>query len=101
MNVTSPADLWTGPGARALSDEKMDQVRDLLFGDYKRHADVQLAAMDARLREVETVLSRRLADLEARLEVLASRSGEERRGAFDELSRNVTELGQRIRDIAR
>ena len=101
MNMTSPADLWAGPGSRALSDEKMEQVRELLFGDYRRHADLQLAAMDARLRELESVLTRRLADLEARLEALASRNSEDRRGAFEELSRNVTELGQRIRDIAR
>ena len=101
MNVTTPAELWAGSGARSLSDEKMDQVRDLLFGDFRRQSDMQLAAMDARLRELEAVLSRRLADLEARLEALSSRSTEERRGAFEELSHNVSELGQRIREIAR
>lgn len=101
MNVSSPTDLWTGSAIRPFSDEKMDQVRDLLFGDYKRQMDMQLAAMDTRLREMESVLSRRLADLEARLEALDSRSGEDRRSAFEDLARNVTELGQRIRDIAR
>jgi hypothetical protein len=101
MNMTSPPDLWAGPAARAMTDEKMDQVRELLFGDYKRNADVQLAAMDARLRELEGVMTRRLADLEARLEALVSRTSEDKRGAFDELARGVGELSQRIRDIAR
>ena len=101
MNVTSPTDLWTGSAVRPFSDERMDQVRDLLFGDYKRQVDLQIAAMDARLREMESVLSRRVTELEARLEALASRSSEDRRGAFEELARNVTDLGQRIREIGR
>lgn len=84
-----------------LADEKMEQVRELLFGEYRRQSDLQLAAMDARLREMEAVLNRRIDELQAKVEALASRSTEERRGAFEELSRNVTELGQRIRDIAR
>lgn len=101
MNVMSPSDKWVGPIARGLTDEKMDQVRDLLFGDYKRQTEIQLAAMDARLRELETVVSRRLGELEARLESLGGRIGDDRRGAFEELSRSVTELGHRIREIAR
>lgn len=101
MNVMSPNDKWVGPLARGLSDEKMDQVREILFGDYKRQADVQLAAMDARLRELETVMTRRLSEMEAQLEALSGRIGEDKRGAFDELARGVTELGHRIREIAR
>jgi hypothetical protein len=101
MNVMTPGNTWAVPLARGLSDEKMDQVREILIGDYRRQADVQIAAMDARLRELETVMTRRLDDLEARLQVLQGRVGEDRRGAFEELSRGVAELGQRIREIAR
>lgn len=101
MNATPPVDVWAGLATRNLADEKMEQVRELLFGDFKRSQDVQIAALDARLREMESVLTRRLAEIEARLDVLAGRAGADRREAFEELSRNVTELGRRIREIAR
>lgn len=101
MNVTTPTDVWAGVGSRTLADEKMEQVRDLLIGDYKRQCDVQLAAMDARLRELETVMMRRLSDLEARMEALSTRCGEQQRTAFDELSRGLADLGRRVREAAR
>lgn len=101
MNANSPPDMWASSAARMLADEKMEQVRELLFGEYRRQSELQLAAMDARLREMEAVLSRRIGELEVKVEALAGRSIEDRRGAFEELSRSVTELGQRIRDIAR
>ncbi len=62
---------------------------------------MQIAALDARLRELETVVIRRLGEIEARLDALSGRAGADRREAFEELSRNVTELGRRIREIAR
>ena len=37
MNATPPADIWAGLSTRNLADEKMEQVRELLVGDYKRH----------------------------------------------------------------
>ena len=72
--------------AHADSDDaQMEQIRELLVGDILRRADARAEALEARVRE-----------LEARLEALGVEQTAGRRSAFDELSRSVTELGERI-----
>jgi len=71
------------------TDAQMEQVRELLVGDIQRRADARLEALEARVREFE-----------ARLEALSAEQTASRRSAFDELARNVTELGERIRQLA-
>lgn len=84
----------------ALGDERMEQVRELLFGDYKRQCEQQIAALEARLAEVQTALVRRLDDVETRLAALATDTRDGQKAAFGDLARNVTELGERIRALS-
>jgi archaellum component FlaC len=71
------------------TDAQMEQIRELLVGDIQRRAHARLEALEARVR-----------DLVARLEALSAEQTASRRSAFDELARNVTELGERIRQLA-
>lgn len=79
----------------------MDQIRDLLIGDVVRQTDRRLAALEARLNELETSVGSRLTALHARLEALAGEMGADRRSTFDELAKSVLDLGERIRKISR
>jgi hypothetical protein len=86
--------------ALPLGDERMEQVRELLFGDYKRHCDQQIAALKDRLDELQAGFDRRLQDLEARLATLAADTRNAQKAAFADLARDVGELGGRIRAMA-
>jgi hypothetical protein len=101
MNAPSLNELRTGLQARELADEKMMQVRDLLIGDYMRANEARMAAMEGRLRELETGLGQRLTLLQQRIEALAIDTGTDRRAAFDELAACVVDLSERIRHISR
>jgi hypothetical protein len=96
MNATSYSEFRTeqGPGGQ---DDRLDQVRDLLFGEYHRQSEARLAMMEARIRELELALQHRLDTLEARAEQLVSKAGADQRAAFDDLAHGIADLGDRIR----
>jgi hypothetical protein len=75
-----------GPPARDASELQMDQIRELLFGEFKRHVEGRLAAMDARLTALEAGLAVARADEEQR-----------RRAAFDRLAEGIADLAGQIR----
>ena len=82
-------------------DDKMQQIRELLFGEFKRDSDARIALVEARVRELEQGLHRKLDAIQARLETLAGDVAAERRQSFDQLAASVTELGERVRQIGR
>jgi hypothetical protein len=84
-----------------LSDERMDQVREILFGDYRRQCEQQFAALEARLLEMQAAFNRRFEELEARLAGFSADARAGQRAAFAELARDVGELGERIRALSR
>ncbi len=86
---------------RDANDDRMDQIRDLLIGDYLRANDARFASLEGRLRDLEGLVFRRVDALSARIEALAGEVGADRRTSFDDLSRMVTELGDSIRRISR
>lgn len=86
---------------RDPADEKMEQIRDLLFGEYQRDSEARVVELEVRMRDLESRLNNRLAALEARLEALSGEVQADRRTSFDELARGIAELGQRIRQIPR
>ena len=98
MNATSYSEFRAeqGPGGQ---DDRLDQVRDLLFGEYQRQSEARLALMEVRIRELELALQRRLETLEARAEQLISKADADQRAAFDDLARGIADLGDRIRRI--
>jgi hypothetical protein len=85
MSMTTIAQLGAQSAHADSTDAQMDQIRELLVGDILRRADARVEALEARVRE-----------LEGRIEALVA----SRRSAFDELSRGVAELGERIRHLA-
>jgi TolA-binding protein len=101
MNAMMIGESNSSAASRDPADEKMEQIRDLLFGEYQRQSEVRIAQLEMRIRDLESGVQRRLDALQARLEALAGESHAERRSAFDDLARGVQELGERIRQIPR
>lgn len=97
MNATSYAEFRTAVSSAAAGDEKMNQVRELLFGEYQRQSEARMALMEARIRELELGFSRRLDALEERVEQIAGKADAEQRAAFEELARGIADLGERVR----
>jgi DNA anti-recombination protein RmuC len=100
MNATSLGELRNGTASTEATDDKLEQIRDLLYGEFKRDHEVRLRALEARIGELAGELQRKLDVLQSRVEALASEHAAERRSSFDELSRSIFELGDRIRRIS-
>ncbi|MCB1510276.1 MAG: hypothetical protein KDJ36_05180 [Hyphomicrobiaceae bacterium] len=77
----------------------MDQIRDLLFGDFARQHESRLAALENRVRDLELSLHRRLDALQARLDAMSAETDATQRQSLDEIARGVLELGERIKRI--
>jgi len=101
MTATSLEELRVGEPSRKISDEKMDQVRELLVGEDLRRADNRLQAIESRLQTLETEVARRIDAMQARLEALSGEVSGERRASFDELAQGIADLGQKIKAISR
>lgn len=101
MTATSLEALREGDPTRKVSDEKMDQVRELLLGDDLRRTEIRLQQLESRLNSLETDIARRMDALQARLEALSGEVAGERRAAFDELAKGMADLSQRIKSISR
>ncbi|HMN37534.1 MAG TPA: hypothetical protein PKD49_07465 [Hyphomicrobium sp.] len=99
MNAPSFDDLRAN--GRDLSDEKMEQVRELLFGDAIRILEARLRQLEMRLSEIETGLGRQLGNVESRLQALAGSAEADRRAAFEALARSISDLGEQVHRISR
>jgi hypothetical protein len=99
MNATSRTELRNGTAPEEAVDDKLEQIRDLLYGEFKRDHDTRLKNLEAQVKELEAGLHRKLDAIQARVEALATEHSTERRTSFDELSRSIFELGDRIRRI--
>ena len=100
MNAPSLSEIRNVAG-RELTDEKMDQVREILVGDSVRRMEARLTFLESRVNEFEVSIGRQLDALEARIEALAGASEGERRSAFEALANSVAGLGEQIRRISR
>ena len=101
MSTPQFSDYRNGKVASEAFDDKMQQIRELLFGEFKRDSDARLALIEAKVREVELGLHRKLDAIQARLDAMAQDVSAERRQSFDELARSVVDLGERIGQIGR
>lgn len=101
MTASSLNDLRNGAPLRDPADEKMEQVRELLFGEHMRHSETRIAQLEAHVRDLEATAFRRLDALAARIEALAGEIHADRRADIDEISRGVVDLGERIRRLTR
>jgi hypothetical protein len=102
MNANSPSlSEIRNAASRDMADEKMQQVRELLVGDTLRRMEAHLAYLDARINEMESVLSRQIDALETRMGGLTGTAESDRRTSFEALAQSVSELGDQIRRISR
>ncbi|MGQ0672292.1 MAG: hypothetical protein ACT4N2_05355 [Hyphomicrobium sp.] len=101
MNAPTLGDIRAAAAEREMQDEKMEQVRQLLFGDLAREVNTRMMLLEARLRELEVGVSRQLESISTRVDALAATADRDRRGSFDELARNIQELGERIAVMSR
>jgi len=101
MSMTSIAQRQGELARSGATDEQMEQIRELLVGNLLRHSEARIAALEARLKELEGELGRGLDLLAARIEALGTEMTAERHRTFEELSRSVGELGERIRNLSR
>lgn len=72
------------------TDVQMDQIRDLLFGEFKREIDTRLAAIESKL-----------VDFERRLSAARTEDEGRRKALLDDLARGVEALGQHVKQIVR
>jgi hypothetical protein len=86
----------TGP-----SDNQMEQIRELLVGDILRRTEARIGTIEARLKQLEEDLGRRIDALAARIDTLGRDQTSGRQAAFEELSRSVVEMGERIRGLSK
>jgi hypothetical protein len=100
MNAPSLSELRSAV-SRDLADEKMDQVRELLFGDSIRLLEARIAFLETRLNDVEVGIGRQLDALETRIQSLAGSADTDRRAAFESLARSIGDLGEQVRRISR
>lgn len=100
MNAPSFSDM-RNPTSRDITDEKMDQVRELLVGDAVRRMEARVTFLETRVGEFEMNFGRQLDALQARIEALAGSVDGERRAHFEALAVSVSELSEQIRRISR
>lgn len=101
MNATSLNELRATLAQRDVKDERMDQVRQLLFGDAIRDFDIRMTAIETRIRELDTSVARQLDAISARIAALSGEMDASRRSAFEQLSKNLLELGEHVRGISK
>jgi DNA anti-recombination protein RmuC len=99
MSASPFADFQATAGPANQNDDKMGQIRELVLGEYRRQCDARLALLEARLRETELSLQRRLDEMQLRIEQLSDASEANQRAAFEELARGIAELSDRVRPV--
>lgn len=98
MNVTS-RDLISHSAALALrdgGDPKMEQIRELLFGDVARENDARLAALEARMQALESSFTDQVNNLTRRIESMTQESNARRREAFEDVARGVLAFAESV-----
>ncbi len=100
MNAPSLNEI-RGAASRDLTDEKMDQVREILVGDSVRRMEARVAFLETRFADFEVSIGRQLDALEARIEALAGAADGDRRVTFEALASSVAGLSDQIRRISR
>jgi hypothetical protein len=100
MNAPSLGEIRSA-AVRDASDEKMEQIRELLIGDVVRHLEARVAQLENHILQFEEGFDRKIGALQSRIEALAGAADGDRRATFEALAQSVTELGEQIRRISR
>ncbi len=98
--MTSISQFGATPAGSAADDE-MEKIRELLIGEFQRRSAARIDLLEARVKELDEEIARRFDALVARIEALGRETTTSRHAAFEELSHNVLELGERIRNMSK
>lgn len=99
MTTSIYGEFRNGSASHDPFDDKMQQIRELLFGEFKRDSDARLALIEARVRELEQGLHRKLDAIQARLDAISAEVGNERKRDLDQLAESIAELSTKVRKI--
>lgn len=88
------------PSAGDGTDDKMEQIRELLYGEHHRKFDDEIKKLETRMTALENGIERRLDALQARLEALSGEVAGDRRTSFQELARGLAELADKMQRIS-
>lgn len=99
MNAPSLNEI-RGTSGRDMTDEKLDQIREIVVGDAFRRVESRLTHLENRFNDLEVSVARQLDALEARIESLAAASDGDRRETFEALAASVASLSEQIRRIS-
>lgn len=75
---------------RARTEDQLDQVRDLLFGEMRHKWDARLSALETRLETLEN-----------KLDALAHQLTDDRRREMSTIAEGIDELGRHVRRLTR
>lgn len=98
MNAPSLNEIRGASGD--TTDEKLDQIREIVVGESLRLVESRLSLLENRLDDLEISVVRQLDALEARIESLATATDGERRSTFEALAESVAHLSEQIRRIS-
>ncbi len=97
MSATTLNELRNGATSQALADEKMDQVRELLIGDYERRNAARVSVLEDRIQNLELALHGRLDALQARLEAMSAKMDANQHQTLDDIGTGLQELGAKLK----
>lgn len=101
MNATSLSELRQQADQQTGQDQRMEQVRQLLFGDAVQALEVRIAALEANLKTLDQAVAEKLESIAGRVDALAGDLDTSHRTAFEQLSKSLLDLGERVRGIAK
>ena len=100
MSATSVGDPKHGSRTRQEQDERMEQVRELLFGEYERQIEERVGVLETRFRDLELSIHRRLDAMQASLDALSAELDATQRKTLDEIGSGLREIGERIKRVS-
>ena len=100
MSASSLNNLHNGTPTGHLTDDKMDQVRELLFGDYERQTEARVGVLENRIRDMELALHGRLDALQARLDAVSAEIDATQRQTLNEIGTGLSDLADRLKRMS-
>jgi hypothetical protein len=100
MSMTSTAQMRGEAVQPETNEDQMQQIRELLVGEILRRTESRLEQIEGRLKELEGEIGRGLDALAARIEAVGAEAAAGQHAAFENLSRSVVELAERIRGLS-
>ena len=93
----SLSDITNGDPSQQLTNEKMEQVCELVFGDYERETEASVEILENRILDLELSTHCRLNAMQARIDAISAELDVTHRQTQDEIGNGLRELATRIK----